>query len=184
MYFEFHKPIPLWKKILHAKLHILWLIGLKMLVAKAFIVHFLAAKAVFAAETLIAVWAWMSPLFSFAATPTVIQALPEHNVATQENTVYDTIAEQNKGIIIDATLKEQNQDIIQWTENSDTIENQDVTSKWVQPKTAPTPPEAKKEVRSTSAAGITTLRGYTDQERYRLHPELKPSVFKQIENSL
>ncbi len=23
MYFEFHKPIPLWKKILHAKLHIL-----------------------------------------------------------------------------------------------------------------------------------------------------------------
>ena len=54
----------------------------------------------------------------------------------------------------------------------------------MQPKTTPTPPEAKKEVRSTSAAGITTLRGYTDQERYRLHPELKPSVFKQIENSL
>ncbi len=54
----------------------------------------------------------MSPLFSFAATPTVIQALPEHNVAAQENTVADTIAQQNKGIIIDATLKEQNQDII------------------------------------------------------------------------
>lgn len=153
-----------------------------MLVAKAFIVHFLAAKAVFAAETVLAFGAGMAPMFSFAATPTVIQALPEHNVAAQENTVADTIAQQNKGIIIDASLKEQNKDIIaQGAQNSDTIENQNVSSKRIQPKTTP---EAKKEVRSTSAAGITTLRGYTDQERYRLHPELKPSVFKQIENSL
>lgn len=83
-----------------------------MLVAKAFIVHFMAAKAVLAAETVLALGAGMAPMFSFASTPTVIQALPEHAVAGQENTLYDTIAEQNKGIIIDTTIKEQNQEII------------------------------------------------------------------------
>lgn len=191
MFFEFHKPIPLWKKILHAKLHLLWLIGLKMLVVKAFIVKLLAVKAVFAAEAIMAVGAGMAPLFSFASTPTVVQALPEHPAAAEQNTVYDTIADQNKGIIIDSTIKENNKDIIaqpdtaQPTENSDTQKNANVTAKWNAPKTPSQEKNTPKPTAPTSTAyGLTTLRGYSNEEWYGLHPELRPSVFAQIQNSL
>jgi hypothetical protein len=189
MFFEFHKPIPLWKKILHAKLHILWLMGLKMLVAKAFIMKLLAVKAVFAAETVMAIGASMAPMFSFASTPTVIQALPEHP-APAENTIYDTIAEQNKGIIIDNTLKENNKEIIAQAEGitiQEETENNNIDKIInVSKKRIETNKEVwdKKKDNTSTAMGITTLRGYTDEERYRLHPELKPSIFKQIENSL